>query len=143
MSKAQTDLVVARIQSLPFLASKTFKLVAPRNAGGKLPAAPYVVVQPADGTDSSERFTGARSTAHPRYVLHVVGESYDHAQGVFEDVKALFIDPVTRFPYPISVAGEVARNIVWDGVQPVQVDNDVTPPIIYCTAELSWDSDPI
>jgi len=76
-------------------------------------------------------------------VLHVVGETYDHAQGVLEDVKELFIDPVSRFPYPINVAGELARNIVWDGVLPVQVDNDVTPPIIYATAELSWDADPI
>ena len=143
MSKAQTDLVVGRIQSLPFLVSKTFKLVAPRDGAGRLPAPAYVVVQPADGTDSAERFTGARSTAHPRYVLHVVGETYDHAQGVLEDVKELFIDPVSRFPYPINVAGELARNIVWDGVLPVQVDNDVTPPIIYATAELSWDADPI
>lgn len=143
MTKARTSVVVDRIQSLPFLASKTFKLVAPRDTAGKLPAAPYVVVQPSSGTDTQERLSGSKMTAHPRYVIHVVGSSYDNAQGVFDDVKALFIDPVSKFPYPIDVAGERAYAIVWDSVVPVQVDNDVTPPLIYATAELSWSAEPI
>lgn len=143
MSKAQTDVVDATVKSITYLASKTFKLVAPRDTAGKLPKAPYVVVQPSDGLDTAERFTGAKSTAHPRYVLHVVGSSYDNCQSTLEDVKAAFIDPVSRFPHPIVVAGELARNIVFETPIPVQVDNDVTPPLIYATAELSWDADPI
>lgn len=141
MTLAQTNAVVARIQSVPALASKTFKLVAPRDAQGKLPAAPYVVVQPSDGTSSQERLTGGRSTAHPRYVIHCVGSSYDNAQTVFELVKAQFVT-VTGFGLPLVVPGEMARNTHFESSLPVQVDNDVTPPIIYATGELTWDADP-
>ena len=143
MTKARTNAVVSRIQTLPYLASKTFKLVAPRDSAGKLPTAPYVVVQPSSGTDTQERFTGAKATGHPRYVIHFVGSSYDNAQGVFDDVKALFIDPVSGFPYPINVTDEMAYAITWEAAQPVQVDNDLTPPLIYATAELSWSAEPI
>lgn len=143
MSKKQTDVVFARAKQVTYVSAKTYKLVAPRDTVGKLPTAPYTVLQPADGTETQERMSGARSTSHPRYTFHFVGASYDNAQGLLEDVKAQFIDPVSGFPYPIVVAGELARNITWESPQPVQVDNDLTPPLIYATAELSWDADPL
>ena len=141
MTLAQTAAVVTRIQEIPALASKTFKLVAPRNSSGALPTAPYVVVQPSDGTDTQERMTGGRSTRHPRFVFHAVGASYDNAQHVIELVKAKFIDPA-GFGIPPTVTGETCRNLRWESAGPVQVDTDVTPPVIYATGELTWDADP-
>jgi hypothetical protein len=142
MTKAQTDAVVSRTQEIVALASKTFKLVAPRDAQGKLPTAPYVVCQPSDGTSTQERLTGGRSTAHPRYVFHTVGTSYDNAQTVMELVKAKFID-TNGFGIPLTVVGESCRNMRWESVTGVQVDDDVTPPLIYATSELIWDAEPI
>lgn len=143
MTKAQTDAVVTRTQEIAALASKTYKLVAPRDSTtGKLPAPPYAVWQPSDGTNTQERMTGGRATSHPRFVLHAVGFSYDNAQTVLEAIKAKFID-ARGFGIPLNVPGETCRNLRWEAVTGVQVDNDVTPPIIYATAELTWDADPI
>ena len=141
MTVAQTNAVVARSQSIVPLASKSFKLVAPRDSAGKLPVAPYAVWQPSDGTSTQERFTGGKSTMHPRYVLHVVGSSYDNAQTVMELVKAAFID-ARGFGIPLVVAGETCQNLRWESVQGVQKDDDVTPPLIYATAEITWDAEP-
>jgi hypothetical protein len=138
---AQTNAVVARIQSIPALASKTYKLVAPRDATGKLPTAPYCVVQPDDGVDTQERVTGPRSTSHPRFVVHVVGTSYDNAQTVLELVKAKFV--VAGRGVVLNVPDEVSKPCRWDSVGPVQVDNDVSPPLVYASAEVSWISDRI
>jgi hypothetical protein len=138
---AQTNAVVTRTQTIVPLASKTFKLVAPRDAQGKLPMAPYAVWQPSDGASTQERFTGGKSTMHPRYVLHVVGASYDNAQTVLELIKAKFID-ANGFGIPLIIAGESCRNLRWESVQGVQVDDDVTPPLIYATAEITWDAEP-
>lgn len=143
MSLAQTAAVTARIKTITALASKTFELVAPRDGSGKLPTAPYVVVQPSDGTNTQDRMSGPRRVSHPRFVLHIVGSSYTNAQTVYELVRDKFIDPVTHFGIPVSVAGESCKNLTWSSVQPVQVDNDVTPPVIYASGELSWDAEPV
>jgi len=141
MSKAQTDAVVARVQSVPDQSAKTWTLVAPRDAVGKLPTPPYTVVQPSDGTNTADRFTGPRSVSHPRFVLHFVGSSYDNAQATLERVKAKFIDPVSKFPILLTVSGESVKNFIWESPLPVQVDNDVTPPLLYASAEISWDAE--
>lgn len=138
--KVDTDAVVTRLQSLTPLATKTFKLVAPRDAQGKLPTAPYVVVQPSDGDDTQERVTGPTITRHPRFTLQIVGSSYDNAQSITELVKPLFI--VNGRGIQIDVAGEKGSGLWWSGDIPTQVDNDVTPPLIYNTVELGWTSDP-
>ena len=142
MTLAQTAAVVARIQEIPALASKTFKLVAPRNGSGALPTAPYVVVQPSDGTETQGRYTGGRATMHPRFVFHAVGSSYDNAQMILELVKDKFIT-AAGFGIPLVVAGEDCKNMRWESPQPVQVDNDPTPPILYATGELFWDAEPV
>jgi len=141
MTLAQTNAVVARTQTDSWAASKTFKLVAPRDAQGNLPVAPYAVWQPSDGTSTQERFTGGKSTMHPRYVLHAVGSDYDNAQKFLERIKAKFID-ANGFGIPLLVAGETCRNLRWESVQGVQVDNDLTPPLIWATAEITWDAEP-
>jgi hypothetical protein len=140
MTVAQTNAVVALVQSVPALASKTFVLVAPRDSTGKLPVPPYAVVQPHDGTETQERVTGPRSTMHPRYVIHFVGSSYSNAQTVLEAVKPRFV--VNGFGVKVAVAGETSKRLHWSSPMGVQVDNDETPPLIFATAEIMWDSEP-
>jgi len=135
---SHTNAVVARIQTIPALAAKTFKLVAPRDAAGAVTAiAPYVVVQPADGTDSRPRFMGPLTQFAPRIVLHIVGTSYDNAQTVAELVKLKFVSAL-GVPIQVDVTGQKGSHLMWDSPMPTQVDNDVTPPLIYNTVELTW-----
>jgi hypothetical protein len=142
MTLAHANEVMSRIRTLPPLANKTFPLVAPRDAAGNITAkAPYVVVQPADGDDEQIRLTGGRAGKNPRVVLHVVGSSYDNTQTVTELIKPLFID-AGGFGIQIDVDGESGRNLRWSSPLPTQVDNDVTPPLIYNTVELTWNSEP-
>lgn len=137
---AHTQVVVNRIKTITALATKTYELTAPRDAQGNLPAAPYVVVQPDDGADSQMRFTGGRTRKNLRVVLHIVGSSYTNAQTVTELVKPKFID-AGGFGIQIDVAGEKGKNLRW-AAQPTQSDDDVTPPLIYNTVELVWESEP-
>jgi hypothetical protein len=137
---AHTTVVVNRIKTIPALATKTYELTAPRDAQGKLPIAPYVVVQPDDGTDSQMRFTGGRTRRNLRVVLHIAGSSYTNAQTVTELVKPLFIT-AGGFGIQINVTGEAGKNLRWSA-QPTQKDDDVTPPLIFNTVELLWESEP-
>ena len=141
MTVIQTTAVVARIKTAAS-APRTYELVAPRDpVTNKLPEPPYAVVQPSDGTATAERFTGGKTTAHPRYVVHYVGLTYESAQGMREQVRARFVN-AGGFGIPLTIAGETCKNLHVDSGLPVQVDNDVTPPLIYATDEISWDSEP-
>lgn len=132
--------VKARIETVPALTLKTFMLVAPRDAAGNLPIAPYAVVQPADGSDSSDRFTGPKFASNPRIVIHVVGLTYDQVQSVSELVKAKFV--VAGISMQINVTGERGRGLTWSSPIPTQSDNDTTPPTVYNTYEVAWVSEP-
>jgi len=140
MTLAQTNAVVERVQLAPS-ASRTFLVVAPRDAQKKLPKAPYCVVQPADGIPTAERFTGGRMTSHPRITLQLVGLSYEQVQSMVEQVKAQFID-ARGLGIPLDVDGEDCKNLRWESPQPIQIDNDVTPPLIYATVEIDWAAEP-
>lgn len=138
---AHTDAVVTRIRTIPALAEKTFLLVAPRDSEGTVTAVPpYVVVQPGDDEDEFTRLGAGRTERTPRLILHIVGASYTNSQTVTEFVKALFVT-AGGYGIQIDVTGEKGRNIRWSP-QPTQVDNDVTPPLIYTTVELTWKSEP-
>lgn len=142
MTLAHTAEVVARIESIPALASKTFKLRAPRDASGDITARPpYVVVQPSDGEDEQIRFSGGRVGKNPRVVLHIVGSSYDNCQTVTELIKPKFVD-AGGFGIQIDVDGESGRNLRWLSPLPTQVDDNVNPALIFNTVELLWDSEP-
>jgi hypothetical protein len=134
-----TTAVKTAIQTVTGLASKTFVSVAPRTAG-VLPAAPYVVIHPSDGDDSQERLTGPRREYHPAFTLHVVGASYDNAQTVTELIKAKFV--VSGLGVYLTVSGETTERCVWSVPIPTQVDNSLTPPLIYNVVELAFDSYP-
>lgn len=137
---AHTQAVRAKIQEVPALASKTYTGRAPRDAQGKLPAAPFVVIHPADGIDGADRLTGPRSVQNPRFTLHVVGSSSDNVQTITAAVKAKFV--VNGFGVAPDVPGEVTSRLTWSSPIPIQWDLDVNPPIPYQVIELSFTSEP-
>jgi hypothetical protein len=132
--------VKARIQEVPALASKTYVGVAPKTADGKLPAAPFIVIYPADGIDTQERFTGPRSRQHPRFTVHVVGASYENVQAVTALVKAKFV--VNGFGVPPAIGGEFTSALRWESPLPIQYDTDVYPSIPYQVIEISFNAEP-
>ena len=136
-----TDAVEARAITVPALATKTFVSIAKRDAAGELPVAPYLVIHPADGEDSQERVSGPRSAQNPAFTFHVVGTSYSNCQQVTELLKAKFF--TAGVPIQINVTGERGRAMRWSSPQPTQVDNDMTPPLIYNVVEVSWISEPV
>lgn len=139
--KQHTDAVLARIREIPAVASKTYAVVVPKDGNGAPPARPYVVVYPADGIDTQERFTGGRNEQHPRFTLHIVGSSYDNVATVTALVKAKFISD--GFGIPLVITDERTRNLYWSSPVPVQVDTDVVPAIPYQVIELGFDSEPV
>lgn len=139
--KVHTDLIKATIQTIIPLATKTFVAVAPRDSAGKLPTAPYVVIFPAEGTDSQGRLTGPLDTANLGFTLHIVGSSYDNAQTVAELVKAKFV--VAGLGVYLTFTGEQTTRCRWSSPTPIQVDNSLVPPLVYSVCELSFESTPI
>jgi len=135
-----TDAVEARAKTVVPLTTKTFVSVAPRDADGKLPVAPYLVIHPADGVDSQERVSGPRVAQHPMFTFHIVGSSYRNCQEVTELLKAKFF--TAGVPTQINVTGERGRALRWSSPQPTQVDNDIKPPLIYNVVEVGWISEP-
>lgn len=143
MSKAQSDAVKARIETVPIVASKTFKSIAQYPAPNELVkvTAPYIVIHGSDGVDTQERFTGGRTTMHPRFTLWIVGEDADQVEVITGLVKAKFI--LNGFGIPLSVAGETCDALWWDAPIPIQVDSDPLPQIIYQVIEIGWDARPV
>lgn len=137
--KADTAAVKAKIEEVTALSAKTFVSVAPRS-NGVLPTAPYVVIHPADGTDTQERVTGPRSTRHPSFTFHIVGTSYDNAQTVTEQIKAKFITGGVGIR--LTVTGWNTKPCKWSSPLPTQVDNSITPSLIYNVVELDYDAEP-
>ena len=135
-----TDLVVARFRSVPALATKTFVAPAQRDAAGKLPVPPYAVIYPAEGSDTSDRLTGPLVDRHPRFTVHLVGASYDVCAAALALVKAKFV--VNGVGVEAVVDGEISSGMFFESPQPIQVDYDLTPPLVYATVDIGWDSSP-
>ena len=137
--KQHTNLVAARVREITALASKTFVAPAQRGTDGKLPIAPYVVIYPAEGTDTASRLTGPVLSLHPRFTLHIVGSSYDNAATVAALVKAKFV--VNGVGVQAVITGENPSGMAYESPQPIQVDYDVTPALVYAVAEIFWNTD--
>jgi len=136
-----TNVVLARIREIPALASKTYALIAPKDANGKLPASPFGVLYPADGIDTAERLSGPRSAQHPRFTLHVVGSSYENVATVTALIKARFVDEYGA-PIPLVIPGWLVSDFQWSSPIPIQLDRDVSPPIPFQVIELGFTADP-
>lgn len=141
MSWADTSAVVAKVQSVPSLATSTYVTLVPKPV---VPATvlplPYVIVHPSDGDDEATRFTGPPVTTNPMFTFHVVGGSAESVQVVTGLVKAKFL--VDGFIIPPVVAGRSNRDGYWRSPIPLQIDRDVTPALVYQVIELGWVSDP-
>ena len=139
--KAHTDALVALTQQIPALATKTFVAIAKFPTGTEESKKyPYVVYFPAAGTDSAERMTGPAVTQHPRWTRHTVGQSYAQVADTEADIHAKLV-PNGR-GVVLEVAGQVCGPMWDESPIPIQVDNDVTPPLVYAVSECGFDSDP-
>lgn len=134
------DAVEARSKTVPALATATYVGRVPKTSAGALVARPFNVIYPADGIDTQDRLTGGRRVQHPRFTMHIVGDSYKQVATLTSQLKARFIED--GFGIPLDVPGEVTRNVQWSSPEPVQWDTDVTPPVAYQVVELSFDSEP-
>src|SRR3546814_16238606 len=110
--------------------------MAPRTATGVLPAPPLVLIHPADGTDSQERFTGPRSAQHPRFTLHIVGSSVDNVHTLTEAVKAKFV--VDGFDVAPSIPVERTYALTWVTHIAVQCATAVSVPVMYQVIEVGF-----
>lgn len=140
MSRRHTLAVQAVIKTEPAVASKTYITEAPKDANGKLPSAPYVVIHPGTGTDATDRLSGPRVRERPFFTVHVVGSSWDNVTQLTERLKGLFV--VGGWAVPPVLPGEMTSDFLWSEPIPIQVDRDVTPPIVYGVVELSFTAEP-
>lgn len=140
MSRRHTLAVQSVIKTDPAVSSKTFIAEAPKDATGTLPQAPFVVIYPGNGSDSSDRLSGPKVRERPFFTLHVVGTSWAQTSELTERIKALFV--VSGWGTPPTLAGETTSDLSWSEPQPVQIDRDVTPPVTYQVVELSFTAEP-
>lgn len=138
--KRDTEAVKARIQLDPAVASKTHVARAPKNAQGELSQRPLVIIYPASGQDESDRLSGPRVKRRPRHTLHIVGDSWDQVATLTDRLKGRFVEDGRGVP--LVIEGEVTSDIVWDEPVPIDVDTDVTPPVIYQVVELAFTVEP-
>lgn len=137
--RIHTQAVKARIETLPDLQGRVF-VGSARKADGKLQTPPYVIIHPADGIDDTDRLNGPRTIQHPRFTLHLVGSSADHAQRLAEAIKPLFV--MDGRAMQVDVDGERGSGLFWHSPTPVQWDFDV-PDRHYQPIELGFTSEPI
>lgn len=134
-----TNAVKAKFQEITPVASKVYISQAPRDSAGKLPATPFVVLHPVDGIDEQTSFTGPKLTQNPRWIAHMVGTSYEQVAALTKLAKDKFV--VAGRGITLTVSGETCQPVWWESPTPVQVDNDVKPPVIYAVAELGFRTD--
>ena len=133
--RIHTAWLKARIQSVPAFASSTFVTVAPANT-----ALPYNLIHPMDGTDIADRLAGPNLVQNPRWVIHSVGSTYDQCAWAAEQVKAVLV--VSGIGVTPTITGERSGRVWYSVPQPVQTDDDVTPSLLFHTAETGFQSTP-
>jgi hypothetical protein len=135
--RADNDAVKAKYESVAALASKVFVVEAPHDT-----ELPYAVLYPMGGQDTTDRLngTGPRITRHPRFTVHIFGESADQVQVIADLVKPKFIQNGRGLT--LAVAGWINQPAWYEEPLPLQKDTDVQPTVIFHVAELGWRSDP-
>jgi hypothetical protein len=97
-----------------------------------------VLIHPSDGRDISDRLAGPSTTQNPRFVIHSVGSTYDQCAWAAEQVKAVLI--VAGLGVTPTITGEIAQRVWYSSPQPIDTDDDVTPPLLFHTAECGFES---
>lgn len=141
MSQADTDAVVALIESVPVLASSVYVTVTPKPSTGQPPLPyPYALVHPTGGVDAQTRLAGPWSTEHPEFTIHIVGGSALQCQTIVDLFKAV-VKP-DGFGIIPTVAGRRNQRMFWRQPIPIQTSTGVTPPMCFAVVEVGWTSDP-
>ena len=136
--KKHTDALVALAETVPNVTAVYVSIA--KNADQSDVAVPYVVIHPADGRDDSDRLAGPSVTQHPRFTVLSVGKSPDEAAWIAERLKAVLI--VGGIGVVPIVPGERSGTFWYSSPQPIQVDTDAFPPLIWHTAEVGFESTP-
>ncbi|TFD27521.1 hypothetical protein [Cryobacterium cryoconiti] len=140
--RQHTAWLVATIQEIPALATKTFVTVAkyPAPSADVKVLPPYVVIHPTAGADKSDRLDGPAVTQSPRFVVHAVGLNADQAAWAAEAIKdQLLINGRGVIP---EIPGERPGQVWYTSPLPIQLDTDVSPALCYHVAECGFSSDP-
>lgn len=139
--RVHTIALVALFQQVPRVADKVFvsetRYPAPNT---DIVSPPYVVIDPADGNDTTDRVAGPRLTQHPRFTWRAVGRDYTEAAALGEDLKALVI--VNGFGIRLAVPGERTGPMSYSSPIPVQRDDDASPVVYFHVAEGGFESNP-
>jgi len=138
--RVHTNWLKSTINAIPQLTNRVYVSLAV-NADKSAVKIPYAVIHPADGSDQSDRLAGPAVVAHPRWVVHTVGLTADQAQETAELIKARLI--VGGFGVVPVIAGEHPCAVWYSVPQPMDVDTDASPPTIFHTAEIGFESTPI
>lgn len=137
--RQHTTALKALIEGAPALAGKVHVTLADGGPGPlKLP---YVVIHPSDGTDAADRFTGPKQMYRPRFTVHSVGADANQAAATAEAVKKRLI--VGGFGVVPAIPGEDPKRLWYSVPMPLQVDRDVSPPLVFHVAECGFESSPL
>lgn len=131
-----TSAVEALAKTAPAFASKTFVVTT----GGSTPATPYLVIHPSDGRDTQDRVSAPKTGQHPQFTLHVVGGTYSQVAAGVKQLKDRFVPNGRGVVF--SIPGEKAFPLKWESPVPVQVDDDVNPPLLYQVVEVDFTTEP-
>lgn len=131
MSRKHTQALKALVQSVPAFAGVKTQVTRVPNGT----AVPYVVIHPANGANTADRFTGPSLTQHPRYTLHVVGVDADQVQLLMDLLEAA-VFPNGRGV--LAVPGERVQGFWYASPLPIQADDDVLPGVVFGVVECGW-----
>lgn len=141
MSWADTEAVVALIESVPVLADSTFVTELDKLTEGQPPQPlPYCLVHPSDGIDTAERESGPPITTHPEFTLHIVGASANQVQVIVDLLKAVLVP--SGVPIVVAVSGRINDRLRWAMPLPIQIATELVPPLCYAVLEVGWRSNP-
>ncbi|MCS4277718.1 hypothetical protein M2390_002927 [Mycetocola sp. BIGb0189] len=141
MSRAHDKALLAVLSAIPALKGKVFPTQVPRDPAGAVTVPPpYVVVQPADGTDDTDRLAGPRLRQNPSWTIHSAGTTTDQAKWAAEQVKNQLVN--RGLGIHLTVPGERPGRIRYESPVPVRVDTTVVPPVHVHTATVGFTSDP-
>jgi hypothetical protein len=142
MSYADTVALKAFIETLPTFQQATFVGEATKPAPNSVDvvSTPYVVLFPADGTNTTDSLTGPHLVENPEYTGWIVGDSAEQA-GIGLSLIRQLLFPGGRGAR-ITVAGRQNDRCWFESPVPLQRDASVTPPLHYHVFRTGWRSQP-
>jgi hypothetical protein len=115
--------VLSRLREDPILATATYEGVVTDRPDR------YVAVFTNSGMRSADRLTGPHSVTTMTVIVHSVGTTPDQCSLVAERVFAQLVD------FTPTIDGVRCRRISPEASQPMQRDDDISPPLYYSVDE--------